>query len=116
MSLLTPNTPTLPTNAEKLANISNRIKSISTRTYNDLVRVQKNGIDAVWKDREFTPQQIVDALGDDAVKIFDFHSGLTQYLVTVSTLDGVDYTPALPTHAFTINNGKITITDQPYVL
>jgi hypothetical protein len=69
----------------------------------------------VWHNRQFTPQQIIDSLGDDAVKIFDFHRGLTEYLVTVSFLDGVEYTPALHTNAFTVANGKITVLDTPYV-
>jgi hypothetical protein len=114
MSILTQTSQT-PSDSEKLKRISNNIKSISSRTYNDLVRVQKTGIDSVWKNREFTPQEIIDALGDDAIKIFDVHGKLTDYLVSISAIDGVDYVPALPTNAFIVEDGKITVTDLPYI-
>jgi len=114
MSILT-QTPQSLTDAEKLQRIANTIKAISSRTYEDLVRVQKLGINSVWNNREFTPQQIIDALGDDVSKIFAVHGKLTDYLVDISSIDNVSYTPALPTNAFTINaDGSITVTDQQY--
>ena len=115
MSILTQQ-PTQITNDQKLAMITNRIKSISARTYSDLVKVQKDGIESVWHNPQFTPQQIIDSLGDDAIKIFNFHGRLTDYLVDVSAVDNVSYTPALPTNSFVFNeDGSITVTDQPYV-
>lgn len=114
MSILT-QTPQIPTDAEKLQAVVRNIKTISTRTYGDLVRVQKMGIESVWNNREFTPQEIIDALGEDAIKVFNMHGRLTDYLVDISAIDNVPYTPDLPTNAFTINaDGSITVTDQPY--
>ena len=114
MSILT-QTPQAISDSEKLKRITNTIKSVSSRTYNELIRTQKTGIDMVWNNREFTPQQIIDALGTDALKIFDVHGKLTDYLVDISAIDGVEYTPALPTNAFTVEGGKITVTDLPYI-
>jgi hypothetical protein len=113
MSILTQTTQTI-SDSEKLKRITNTIKSVSSRTYNDLVRTQKTGIDMVWNNREFTPQQVIDALGDDALKIFDVHGKLTDYLVDISAIDRVEYTPAFPTNAFTVEDGVITVTNQPY--
>jgi hypothetical protein len=114
MSILT-QTPQPPTDAEKLQRVVKTIKTISSRTYDDLVRVQKQGIDSVWKDRDFTPQEIIDALGTNAIKVFNMHGKLTDYLVDISAIDNIPYTPALPTNTFTINaDGSITVTDQPY--
>jgi hypothetical protein len=114
MSILT-QTPQPPTDAEKLQRVVKTIKTISARTYDDLVRVQKQGIDSVWKDRDFTPQEIIDALGANAIKVFNMHGKLTDYLVDISAIDNIPYTPALPTNTFTINaDGSITVTDQPY--
>jgi hypothetical protein len=114
MSILT-QTFITPSDSEKLQRITNTIKTISTRTYNDLVRAQKMGIDSLWKNKDFTPQQIIDSLGDDAIKIFDVHGKLTEYLIEISAIDGVDYVPALPTNAFIVEDGKITVTDLPYI-
>jgi hypothetical protein len=114
MSILTQTPPTI-TDSEKLKRITSTIKVFSSRTYNDLVRTQKTGIDMVWNNREFTPQQVIDALGDDALKIFDVHGKLTDYLVAISAIDGVEYVPALPTNAFIVEDGKITVTDLPYI-
>lgn len=113
MSILT-STTTVISEEEKLQRITKNIKSISARAYGDLVRVQKTGIDAVWNNKDFTPQQIIDALGDDAIKIFEVHGKLTDYLTAISIIDEIPYTPALPTYAFTVSGNKITVTDKPY--
>jgi hypothetical protein len=114
MSILT-QTPQTESDSEKLQRISKTVNIMSSRTYNDLARVQKLGIDLIWNNKEFTPQQVIDSLGDDAAKIFAVHGKLTDYLMTISALDGVEYIPALPTNAFTVDDGKITVTDLPYV-
>jgi len=92
----------------------NKIKMLASKSFCELAAIQKQGIDLVWNNKMFTPQEIFDKVGTDAVKLLDFHSGLTQYLVTVSTLDGVEYTPALPTHAFSIVDGLVVVSTEPY--
>jgi len=114
MSILT-QTVQKPSDSEKLEKISNIIKTSSARAYKELVQIQKTGIDYVWNNREFSPQQIIDALGDNAIKIFNIHGKLTEYLIEISAIDGVDYVPALPTNAFIVEDGKITVTDLPYI-
>ena len=116
MSLLTQQANTPPSDEQQLQFIANQIKRVSSTTYSNLVELQKDGIKMLWKNIKYTPQQIIDALGEDAIKVFQFHGGLTEYIMTISAVDGVNYIPALPTNAFTIdpNTGKITVTNDPY--
>ena len=114
MSILTQNLPQDPTREQFLASLSTRIKMFASKSFCELSGIQKQGIDLVWNNRMFTPQEIFDAVGTDAVQLLEFHNGLTQYLVTVGTLDGIEYTPALPTHAFSIVDGLVVVSTEPY--
>ena len=117
MSILSNIPTTIITDEQILNGIARQIKEISRKSFFDLVEIQKNGIDMVWNNGKFTPQQVIDSLGSDAIKIFQYHAGLTDYLVAISEIDGIEYTPALPNNAFTINaqTGKITVTEDPYI-
>jgi hypothetical protein len=115
MSLLTPQQPQEPSREQKLANKVRMLKSFSIQAYNQICELQKNGIRLLWNDGEFTPQEIIDELGPDAVKIFQYHGGLTSYLVQVAQTDGVAPNVALPTNAFAVEDGVITVLDDtPY--
>lgn len=115
MSFLSQNQITNPSKAVKLEQQTNFIKNISKRAYEDLVRTQKMGIDMLWNHPELTPQEIIDALGEDAIKIFQYHGALTEYVVALATAEGITPDIKLPTNAFTIENGVITVLDTPYV-
>jgi hypothetical protein len=118
MSILTATTSlsvTPPSREKILEIIAKRITEFSLKSFTELVKIQKDGNDMVWNNRGFKPQEIIDALGDNAIKIYNYHGALTQYLVTISALDGVEYTPALPSYAYTITDGKFTVLDTPYV-
>lgn len=114
MSILTQTPVNTPTREQILNSIATKIKRLASTSFDELVKIQKEGIDLVWHNKTFTPQEIFDAVGSDAVQLLEFHSGLTQYLVTVSTLDGVEFTPALPTHAFSIIDGKVVVLPTLY--
>ena len=94
----------------------NRIQSVSKETFNQLVRTQREGVNLVWNHPKLTPQEIIDGLGVNAIKVFQFHGGLTEYIATIAAIDGVDVDLKYPTNAFTIdpNTGKITVTNDPY--
>lgn len=115
MGVLTRGQQTEPKELTKLA-VANRIRGMSANTFEQLAHTQKRGIDLVWHNpRGLTPQEVCDGLGTDAGSVFRLHSELTKTLVTVATLDGVDYTPALPTNAYQVNDdGTVTILDEPY--
>jgi hypothetical protein len=83
--------------------------------YKRLCQIQKQGISRIWHHPRLSPQQAVDALGGDAVRIFQAHGALTQVIVAVATLDGVEPDLLLPTCEFTMNaDGTITVGDRPY--
>jgi hypothetical protein len=100
----------------KLANIASMIKSTADNSFRRICEVQKRGVDMVWKNPNFTPQEIIDALGQDAIKIFQYHGALTDYIVSVATTEGIAPDIKLPTNSFTVDlsAGSITVSNQPY--
>lgn len=108
-----------PTEADRVVGA---IESASYQTYSYLLEKQQAGIDLVWHGPELglhslTPQQVCDALGTKAAKLFAWHGQLTRFLLTQGAVEG--FTPAVkfPVNAFTENpDGTITIdTGSPYV-
>lgn len=118
MSILNQSRPTLEEipKSLRLTQVANRIKRFSSETYNQLLRAQNQGIDLVWNHPQLTPQEIIDALGEDAVKIFQYHGALTEYIVALATAEGITPDIKLPTNAVTIEGNTITVTEDPYVL
>ena len=116
MSILVNQPRPEPTKAMILAQTANRIKNNVPSVYQTLTNLQKQGIDSVWNHPKLTPQEIVDALGANAVKIFQYHGKLTALIEEIAQAEGVEPDVKYPKNAFTVNptTGKITITDQPY--
>jgi len=104
-----------PSKEQQLLSVTRQIKNLSKMCFDQLLKTQAQGIKLVWNHYSLTPQEIIDALGDDALKIFQFHGGMTDYINTIATLEGIDVELKYPTNSFTIDaQGKITVTDQPY--
>lgn len=120
MSILIPETnnqPAIPTVEQTVNRVNIKMLRQAADTFQYLSDIQKDGINTLWNNPRATPQQIIDGLGDKALKLFQFHGALTDLLVGMSVADGISYTPSFPTNAFTIdpNTGKITVTEDPYV-
>lgn len=113
MSILN-STPSEPTREQKLTTAIDKIKGLTTYSYERLVEIQKDGIRAVWNHPEFTPQEICDALGADAVKVFAYHGQLTDMIVEVCSAEGVVPDVLTPSNAFSIVNGLVVISANPY--
>ena len=116
MSLLT--TPTAPTDADR---IRDAIRALSRRTFGAMLDAQRQGIDLLWHGQSqglhaLTAQQVCDGLGTEAVKVFDFHAALTEFVLTQAAADGVTVEVKWPTYAFTRNqDGTVAIdTETPY--
>lgn len=114
---LLPSDPGALTLQEKQDRTLTSCRALIARNWQAMVNCQNDGIDLVWHNAfGLTPQEAIDALGTDAVKVFAFHSALTTLLATQAAADGV--TPALkfPTYAFTENqDGTITVDPEtPY--
>lgn len=113
MSILT-HSPTELTDQQKLNLKAESIKRTAKVRFSQLCDIQKSGINVLWKDREHTPQQIIDALGPDAIKIFQMHGILTDAIKQIAAIDGITPTIALPTNDFEILKGNIIVSDNPY--
>jgi len=92
----------------------NSILNIARETYNSLVNVQREGIDMLWHDDILTPQEICDGLGENAVKVFEFHGALTQFVQTLANNAQIEVDLKYPTNSFTELSGNIVVSDQPY--
>lgn len=116
MSILLPQPRQEPTKDVILALQVNNIKSSAVNTYQILTNLQKQGISYIWNHLTLSPQEIVDSLGDDAVKIFQYHGKLTSLIEEIAISEGLVPDVRYPTNSFTIDSttGKITISDQPY--
>lgn len=120
MSLLhLPNTPEPPPTRPKeelLKETTHRIKTLSQFTFKELLNIQKKGIDLLWNNETLSPQEIIDELGENALKTFQFHGALSDLLQSIMTQEGIEYELTKPTNAFTVDTttGKITVSDQPY--
>ena len=113
MSILNP--ISVPYTDEQILNFKvDHIKRTAIIEYKKLLEIQKNGIDMLWNDPRFSPQEIVDALGADAVKIFQVHGILTDAINQIATVDGISPEIALPTNAFSIVDGSIVVSEDPY--
>ena len=97
------------------------ILGLSRRTFAAMIDAQRQGIDLLWLGREqglhgLTPQEVCDALGEDAAQVFQFHGALTDFLMQQATADGVSVDVAIPPYAFTLNaDGTVTVSTEPYI-
>lgn len=113
MSIFTPS-PITYTNEQILNSKALHIKRLAIAEYNKLLDIQTNGIKLIWKDPRSKPQEIVDALGADAVKIFQVHGILTDAINQIAAVDGISPEIDLPTNAFSIVDGAIVVSEDPY--
>ena len=108
-------TPTLTFSKEKL--LADKLQEISYITnggYNNICDIQTAGIQVLWNDPVLKPQEIIDALGDEAIKMFQVHGILTDAIKQIAAISGITPSITTPTNAFSIADGVITILDSPY--
>lgn len=103
------------TDEQILNSLAAEIKRFSKKSYDNILEIQNKGINLVWDRGRFTPQQIIDALGPDAVKIFQMHGILTDAIKQIAAIDGISPALALPTNAFEVVGGSIVVSEDPYV-
>jgi len=101
---------------EVLKRVSNQIKNKTKESFNQFIRIQKEGIEMLWNQKDVTPQEIIDFLDEDAIKLFQFHGALTDFIKQVANIDSVDVELATPTKAFSVVDGKITVLKTAYVV
>ena len=116
MSILTPTSNTVqpPSREQLLSRKADRIRDFSRRSFQQLSEIQREGIRFLWEDRGFTPQEIIDTLGPDALKIFQMHGILTDAINQIAAIDGISPEITLPTNAFEVVDGSIVVSEDPY--
>ena len=102
---------------EKQKQTSRQIVNMGQRHYSQLCRMQKEGIDAMWYNKDLTPQEVAEAVGKDGGVLIAAHGALTSAIVAAATAAGITPDIKLPTKAFTVNlDGTVTVSDKPYVV
>ena len=113
MNILTQQDP-LYTKEDVLRSKAEYIKRVTANSYKKLLDIQTSGIDTVWHDPNFTPQEILTVLGNDAVKIFQVHGILTDCIKAIALVDGIVPEIKQPINAFEVVNDKIIVSPHPY--
>lgn len=115
MSLLTsaPADLNLPA---KQSLLKKQMVDFAAASYRQLRHMQARGINEVWRNPKLTPAQAIEALGGDAAQLFALHAELTETIVRMAEIAGIEPQVALPTQAFTANaDGTVTLEEGPYV-
>lgn len=112
MSILSGSTET----RSKAEILAARTRQVAKSNYEQLCRMQKDGIRMIWANAQgLTPQEACDAIGTECAKVFQLHGFLTEAIVKIASTAGVAPDISLPTFAFTANeDGTVTISDKPY--
>lgn len=105
-----------PSKEELLSEKIREIKHLSKSGYTLITHLQNQGINLLWNDINLTPQEICDALGEDAVKVFEIHGILTNAINQIAAADGIAPDIHLPTNAFEVVNGAIVVSEDPYTV
>lgn len=108
---LLPSNPGALTLEEKQSRTLTSCEALIARNWQNMVNCQHDGIDLIWHNAfGLTPQEAIDALGTNAVKVFAFHAALTLLLYTQAQAEGITVVLKFPTFAFTENeDGTITV-------
>ena len=98
----------------RLKAVAANIISTARETFNRLIRVQRKGIDILWENDTFTPQEIIDELGDSAPAIFAMHGGLSDFITILAASNDIEVDLKQPTNSFEVVDGKIIVSPDPY--
>lgn len=88
------------------------IKRNNLIEYQRRVMFVRRGYDMVWKDKQFTPEQIITAMDTDAVAMFTNHGQEQIALATLAAQNGLTYTPVVVPAEYTLTpnaDGSITV-------
>lgn len=107
-SIFQPQAPVVLTRDQKLAQVVSNIKQAGAFNFNRISQALQNQFNNVWNNDDFTPQEIFDAFGTDAIQLFQV-AGATIALLQIMNSSFVPPTPP----AYTANeDGTITVTQS----
>lgn len=99
--------------AQAQYNLKLKMNFLAQRTYRELCKAQKEGMQQVWDNPDgLTPQQACDALKTEAGSYFAAHRKLTELIVSLAAAATPPVAPdiTLPTHKYTLNeDGTVTV-------
>ena len=99
-----------PTTEELLTLMKNRVKNNSRRIFNNVRQQHTNIFDTIWNNPNgFSPQEVLDEFGTDAVELFTFSLSIQTMLTQADPTYIYLNTPNL----YTLNdNGTVTVGDS----
>lgn len=95
-----------------MAQFATRLKASAQKMLSDLDVSHRKAFESVWANAHLTPQEALDLLGTDAVRIVTGSGVVSQFLVEQYALAGVPFTPvSLPVGvSMTFNrDGTVTV-------
>jgi hypothetical protein len=86
------------------------IRRMNYDLYQAIKNIHELIFNLVWKNKnKFTPEQIMEKIGTDAVAMFEVSSAIQSLLLQVNP----SYVPLLPTKNVTMNeDGTVTLSDK----
>lgn len=105
-----PQAPPLPNKEQMLKQVSNQIFSLAKQTFNNCVKAQRDGVNLVFEHPHLKPQEILDHLEDKALKVFQYHGGLTEFVAQIAQNDGAIVELKSIPQSYTVNLSAGTIT------
>lgn len=100
---------------DQLDYITSNIRRSSYENFNSFVQLQNDWIELIWYDLTFTPQEICNELGSDAVRFFHLTNDLRQLVVAAAADNGVPSNVIYPLSAFSLSGDVVSIFNSPYV-
>jgi hypothetical protein len=81
-------------------------------TYEMLVRKYNDIMNRFWKHPKLSPQEVSDALGTDAVSLFQYGGALSTLIMSINP---TEKRLSVPVNKFKVNqDGTVDILDEPY--
>lgn len=105
-----PQAPPTPSKEQMLKRVSNQILTLAKQTFNQCVEAQRDGVKLVFEHPHLEPQEILDHLEDKALKVFQYHGGLTEFVAQIAQNDGAVVELKSIPQSYTVNLSAGTIT------
>lgn len=100
-----------PNNTNNVADAISRIKNANTTLYKNIITQHSIIFNLIWNNARFTPKEILDGFGNDAIALFMLSEQLQQMAKSADP----NYTVLLPPSKYIIQpneDGTVTITDK----
>ena len=87
-----------------------RLGKMAVNSYSQMLSSYEQTLRAFWRNPNFTPQEIVDGMGADALEFFTLHGKLKAFLLEVNPDAAITDSSTLGTFVVDETTGAITAT------